>query len=111
MSYQKDSNQRKHNRHAYVTDIDLIIGDQRRQDGKIVNISLGGAFIDTDPLPPFGARIKLSFNIPGVPQPCEIPCIVRWTKAGIGAGIQFEHLRAIEVWALNKLINSLGSAI
>ncbi len=104
----KDTNKRKHSRHTYAVPIDIVISESRVLSGNIVNISLGGAFIASDPLPAFGAKVKLKFTIPGVPKTAEVPCIVRWTKNGIGAGVQFEHLRAIEVWALNKLIASLN---
>lgn len=103
-------NKRKHNRFQYSTDIKIFLGDNRSQDGALINLSLGGAFIETTPPLPFGARVKLQVTLPGVPNACDIPCIVRWARSGRGAGLQFEQLRAIEVWALSKLIATLPPA-
>jgi hypothetical protein len=43
----------------------------------------------------------------GIPEDCRIPCVVRWVKPGEGVGLQFEQLRAIEVWALGRLLRGL----
>ncbi len=83
------------------------MGDQS-QPGRSLNISAGGIFIDTAPLPEFGTKLTLHIKLPGIADKCKIPCIVRWRKEGDGAGLQFEGLRPIEVWALNKLVKSLA---
>ena len=100
------TNNRKHSRHAWETPVEITV-DGERQPGRSVNISRGGLFIATDPVPPFGARVRLHITLPGVPEECDMGCIVRWSKPGEGAGLQFEMLRPIEVWALNKLLKSL----
>jgi Tfp pilus assembly protein PilZ len=99
---------RVHSRLNYAADVGLEIRDEQRQAGQLLNISTGGAFVETEPPPEFGEKITLIVDLPGIQDKCKIPCIVRWTKPGGGAGLQFEHLRPIEVWALNKLINSLS---
>jgi len=100
------TNQRQHTRYMYSADLELAI-DGERQPGRSVNISRGGVFVSTDPVPSFGARLMLLLKLPGVPEVCEISCVVRWSKAGEGVGLQFEQLRPIEVWALNKLLRDL----
>lgn len=104
-------NKRKYNRFQFTTDVKISLGDNRSQAGVLVNLSLGGAFIETAPPLPYGARVKLQIKLPGVPDTCEIPCIVRWARSATGAGLQFEQLRAIEVWALSKLIATLPPVI
>ncbi|MCP4680267.1 MAG: hypothetical protein GY854_33200 [Deltaproteobacteria bacterium] len=92
---------------SYEIDVELALDDNEPQSGHIHNISTGGAYITTLPQPPFGSRVKIFIELPGVGDKCEIVCIVRWTKKGRGVGLQFERLRPIEVWSLNKLIKSL----
>lgn len=75
------------------------------QPGSTINISRGGVFVRTEPLPTFGDRLVLLVELPGIPERCSIPCVVRWVKPGEGVGLQFETLRAIEVWALNRLLS------
>jgi Tfp pilus assembly protein PilZ len=80
--------------------------DDTIQPGTTVNMSQGGALISTSPTVDFGKRIILEIILPGIKEKCRIPSIVRWSKEGEGIGIQFESLRAIEVWAINRLKNS-----
>jgi uncharacterized protein (TIGR02266 family) len=74
------------------------------------NISLGGVFIETEAALPFGARIKMRFRVPTQHEPIEAEGQVRWLEMEEGAvrgiGIRFEGLRARDVWALNKFIES-----
>jgi hypothetical protein len=100
------SNKRQHVRYDYTEEADLTFDGERRT-GRSVNISRGGIFVTIDPVPPFGARLTLHLALPGVDGVCDIPCVVRWSKAGEGVGLQFETLRPIEIWALNKLLRGL----
>ena len=99
--------QRKHERYSYETEVEVKFDTGDVHTGKMLNFSLGGAFIEMDTLPKFGSKVKLCFDMPGVPDRCEIPCFVRWVKPGEGLGMQFEYTRPIEVWALTKLIKKL----
>jgi Tfp pilus assembly protein PilZ len=99
---------RKHVRHSYSTEVELLIDENTSETGTSLNISTGGIFIDNDTPLADGSKISIIMTIPGIPEPCTIPCIVRWFKKGDGLGLQFESLRAIEVWALNKLIRGLS---
>jgi hypothetical protein len=101
------NSQRKHERYTFEKEIELIFADGETHPGRLVNFSLGGAFVNLVPLPEFGSKVVLRVELPGVPNMCEIPCFVRWVKEGEGAGIQFEYTRPIEVWALSKLIRKL----
>jgi len=100
------TNKRQHARLDYDLAVELTIDGERRP-GRTVNISRGGILVSIDETPEFGAKATLHIDLPGVPKTCDIPCIVRWSKPDGGAGLQFEQLRPIEVWALNKLLSSL----
>lgn len=100
---------RANDRIDYAIDVELL-GQYAVQHGRSVNVSLGGAFVSTDPLVPIGTRIVLAIHLPGVPDRCRIPCIVRWSKWGKGIGLQFERLRPIETWALARLARAHAPA-
>jgi uncharacterized protein (TIGR02266 family) len=60
------------------------------------NLSRGGLFVPSQqPLPP-GARLVLTLEVPGVPEPVEIDAEVRWVRGSdslegpSGMGLQFE---------------------
>ena len=99
---------RTNTRVPYEAEIDVELNEETRNKGLLVNISTGGALIKNEPLPTFGEKLLIYIDIPGVPNRCVIPCIVRWIKQGEGAGLQFEHLRPIEVWAINRLKRNLA---
>lgn len=99
--------QRKHERYAYELDVEVVFDEGEQHQAKIINFSIGGAFVHVEPTPEFGSKIKLLIDLPGVPERSEIPCFVRWIKEGEGVGIQFEYTRPIEVWALSKLVRKI----
>jgi hypothetical protein len=99
--------QRKHERYSYETDVNVKFETGDVFPGKMLNFSLGGAYIQMETLPKFGSKVKVEISLPGVPDRCEIPCFVRWVNEGQGMGMQFEYLRPIEVWALTKLIKKI----
>ena len=70
------------------------------------NLSLGGAFVDTEAKPPFNARVTLKFSIPNQREPIQVGGVVRWSDPG-GFGVQFDGLRARDVWALGKYFEQL----
>jgi hypothetical protein len=99
---------RQYVRVDFRADVEVMVNGVS-QPGRTVNISQGGVFIVTSPLPKLDDKVILSIDLPGVAERSKISCLVRWSKEGDGAGLQFETLRAIEVWALNKLLKSLQS--
>ena len=66
------------------------------------NASLGGLFLDQTSLT-VGTRVQMRVRLPG--QLVEVGGLVRW-QDGTGVGIQFDGLRAKDVWALGKLFES-----
>ena len=93
--------QRKFSRIEFVTDIELII-DNVTQLGKTVNLSQGGILLETHPIPEFGKKLILKINLPSIDEISNIASIVRWQNR-TQTGLQFEQLRPIEVWAINKM--------
>ena len=84
------------------------IGDEELQR-TMSNLSLGGAFIDHEARLPIGTRLDLEFRLPNREEPIAIGGEVRWV-ADTGFGVQFDGLRAGEVWSLNKLFESLSES-
>jgi hypothetical protein len=72
------------------------------QAGTTINISQGGVLLKTSPVPDFNDKVILKIELPGVKSISEIASIVRW-RTDQELGLQFETLRPLEVWALNKL--------
>ena len=74
-----------------------------------MNISLGGALVSAGAKFAMGARVQISFTIPTVSDPIEVGATVRWSDDK-ATGLQFDGLRAREVWALNKFFEQLPSS-
>ncbi|MDJ0766209.1 MAG: PilZ domain-containing protein [Myxococcota bacterium] len=100
---------RTHSRVYYHASIELETSDDAKMGGELVNISTGGAFVKISTPPSFGTKVRLIIDLPSVPDRCKIPCIVRWIKQDSGAGLQFEQLRPIEVWAINRLKRTVNA--
>jgi hypothetical protein len=71
--------------------------------GRTRDISLGGAFIETDRALAYGARFQIEIKLPVLATPAVIEATVRWTGPE-GMGIQWGSLRARETWAINQLV-------
>lgn len=99
------SNRRISQRHDVTVPASLVLnGDVR--DAMIENISLGGAQVEFPERLPMGQRVQLRFFIPNKEHAIEVGATVRWTSQ-TSLGLQFEGLRARDVWALNKYFETL----
>jgi hypothetical protein len=56
-----------------------------------------------------GSREHLSFSIPTTPYAIEVGATVRWSDDK-ATGLQFDGLRARDVWALNKFFEQLSQS-
>lgn len=74
---------------------------------RISNLSVGGALLAYDAKLPAAERVSLSFSIPTHTSAIDVGAVVRWC-GGDAIGVQFDGLRAKEVWALNKYFESLA---
>jgi PilZ domain len=99
------SENRKHPRKA----IELPVGFQQGE-GEIVeawsrDIGIGGMFISTETPAPYGARLKIYMELPGVQGDATIESTVRWTEKG-GMGVQFGVMGVRETHAILQIIRS-----
>lgn len=82
------------------------MGTQPNGDCTIVNLSLGGALIAQSKRHPMGERCNIAFRVPTMEEPIEVGGTVRWSDE-TSVGIQFDGLRARDVWALNEYFKTL----
>jgi Tfp pilus assembly protein PilZ len=86
-------------------------GSAERSGGRAKDISLGGMFVETPEVPPFGAEVVVFVILPGHSSPFELPGVVRWTRAD-GMGVQFRMLGARETHAITEVVrDSEGSEV
>lgn len=99
-------NRRTSTRHAVSIPSTLTIGGKPAAC-TLLNLSLGGALISATARYAMGERVTLSFRIPTLEDAIDIGATVRWADAQ-SAGIQFDGLRARDVWALNEFFKQLA---
>ena len=98
---------RSQNRHDVSIPAKLIV-DGNLNDCTMLNISLGGALIAAHAKYAMGQRVKIAFHVPSMTEAIEVGGTVRWSNSD-GVGIQFDGLRARDVWALNEYFKQLPS--
>lgn len=99
------SDNRRATRHFVTIAVKLTINGDT-VDAVMTNISLGGASVSSEVKHAMGQRVHVSFMVPGTGHTIEIGSTVRWTDSK-GLGLQFDGMRAQDVWALNKFFKSL----
>jgi PilZ domain-containing protein len=92
--------ERSSQRYPLKLDVEVEIGGDKKH-GQSRNISLGGMYIESSERLAMGARLKVRFQVPTQREAVDVGAIVRWTD-GTGFGVQFDGLRARDVWALGK---------
>jgi len=55
------------------------------------------------------ACVHITFSIPTVEQAIDVGATVRWADTA-AIGLQFDGLRALDVWGLNKYFEQLQSS-
>lgn len=75
----------------------------------LMNLSLGGALLTAGTKLPMGTRCTITFSIPTLDTPIEVGATVRWSDDK-ATGLQFDGLRARDVWGLNKFFEQLPSS-
>jgi hypothetical protein len=98
-------NRRTSTRHA-VSLVGKLAIDGASRACTVVNLSLGGAQVAAGTKLAMGQRVQLAFNVPTMEEPIDIGGTVRWSDDA-SIGIQFDGLRARDVWALNKYFEQL----
>ena len=74
---------------------------------KLQNLSLGGTLLQAGLNLSMGQRVVISFTVPTMPEAIEVGGTVRCSDDK-ATGIQFDGLRACDVWALNKYFEQLA---
>jgi hypothetical protein len=98
---------RSSKRYDIAVDAEVTIGEVRHT-ATMRNVSLGGLYLNSAERPAMGTRVSLRFSVPTQKEPIEVISIVRWTDM-LGFGVQFDGLRARDVWALSKWFEQLSS--
>lgn len=98
-------NRRTSTRHAVSLTAQLAVNGQT-QTITLINLSLGGALVAAGAKYSMGQRVTISFSIPTLEHPVEVGATVRWSDEK-ATGLQFDGLRARDVWALNKFFEQL----
>ena len=74
-------------------------------DGRVNDLSVGGAFIVTENSPPVGSKLDLTIQLPG-DKPLKVDGVIRWTKPD-GVGVQFGLMGVRETYAVGELLAGL----
>lgn len=101
------SDKRRQARHEVSLSATLTI-EGSASDCTVLNISVGGALLAATMKYSMGQRGVLAIQIPTVSEAIEVGVTVRWSNRE-GVGIQFDGLRARDVWALNEFFKQLPS--
>lgn len=101
-------NRRSQTRHDVSLAAKLTINGESRPV-TVMNLSLGGASIAAGTRFSMGQRVQISFAVPTLEDPIEIGATVRWSDDK-ATGIQFDGLRARDVWGLNKYFEQLPAS-
>jgi hypothetical protein len=101
------SDNRRSSRHLVSIAAKLTV-EGSSYEATILNLSLGGASAaSTGPKHSMGQRVTVSFKVPQQQHIVEISSTVRWADSNGGVGLQFDGLRAQDVWALNEYFKRL----
>jgi PilZ domain len=99
------SDNRRATRHPVSIAAKLTI-DGSSFEATLMNLSLGGAHVASNGKHPMGQRLSIAFKVPTPVHAIEVGAIVRWVDS-LGIGLQFDGLRARDVWALNEYFKKL----
>ena len=98
---------RRHPRVAVHVSVTCEVKGAASFQGVVVDVSVGGLYIEAETAPAFGGDILLTGDFPGAPG-LKLPAIVRWGKPG-GFGVQFGLLGAKETHALTSIMQKARS--
>ena len=76
------------------------------RETSLVNLSVGGALFTGFDRLPIGTQLSLVFKVPTSDVSIEVNAVVRWSTDN-STGVQFDGLRAREVWSINEYFKEL----
>ena len=94
---------RVHPRVMVDTPVSCEVRDGTTFAGLAKDISIGGMFIESTEVVPFGTEISIVVRFAGTKVDLRLPGIVRWAKPD-GFGVQFGSLGARETHAISQLL-------
>ncbi|HEY4177657.1 MAG TPA: PilZ domain-containing protein [Kofleriaceae bacterium] len=100
-------NRRTAIRHTVSIVCKFAVGKAAAVDYTLVNLSLGGALLAATTKFPMGERCHIAFKVPTQEETIDIGATVRWSDDR-SVGVQFDGLRARDVWALNEFFKQLS---
>jgi len=100
-------------RRSVCLSVKFRVGVALTRQGRTFDLSMAGAFIETQSPPIAGAEVVLLLESPTAWDPLEIPCDVRWVdERGVsgprGFGVRFSALSAAQGTALHELLLRTG---
>jgi len=97
------TDKRQHPRKSLRLSVVYVDASGARHEAMCIDLSLGGAFIETLTPLEFGAKLEMELQLPGLEKPARVDATVRWTKPS-GMGVQLGFLGARETHALVELL-------
>jgi type IV pilus assembly protein PilZ len=94
---------RQHPRKIIEADVAFQVAGNPRLEARYRDVSLGGMFIETEAVAPYGTPVRVFLRLPGLKDEVTVDTIVRWSKPG-GMGVQFGVMGARETHALIELL-------
>ena len=102
-------NRRSATRHEVAIAVIIRVGGEPlapEVESMIENLSRSGAFVALGRRLSIGTRVALHFELPTHDRPIETEAVVRWSSDE-GIGVQFDGLRAGEVWSVGRFLEQL----
>ncbi len=78
-------------------------GAPQTTDGRAKDISVGGMFVETKTVVPFGTEVVIKVRLPKGTYELTLPGVVRWVRDG-GMGVQFGLLGAKETHEITEVV-------
>lgn len=99
---ESDTSMREKSRIPCLINANYSVQDQKFNN-YILDISIGGVFIETDEKFPIGKELLLKFSLPNHPQPLTFRGKVAWNSAK-GFGLEFENVSVLQSDILGSFI-------
>jgi hypothetical protein len=97
------SEKRRHPRKEFRVSVAYQLADGRPIEAVSRDMSIGGAFIETDTPAAFASILPVDLMIPGGKPPIRVTATVRWTQRD-GMGLQFGLMGVRDTHALTELL-------
>lgn len=103
---------RRYVRASVNFDVDVLsysAGATNRDQGRLVVLGAGGAFLELGGTYAVGSMLKLGFKLPSTAEAVSCLAIVRDSQQGRGAGVEFVDLEPRDRARVTAFVTRLGS--